>query len=30
MALRWPADFPEDCPLEEATPANGVYYYLET
>ena len=28
MALRWPADFPEDCPPEEAAPANGVYYYI--
>ena len=28
MALRWPADFPEDCPPEEATLANGVYYYI--
>lgn len=28
MVLRWPADFPEDCPPEEARPANGVYYYI--
>ena len=28
MALRWPADFPDDCPPEEAEPANGVYYYI--
>ena len=28
MVLRWPADFPEDCPPEEAQTANGVYYYI--
>ena len=28
MVLRWPADFPEDCPPEEAQPADGVYYYI--
>ena len=28
MALRWPADFPDDCPPEEAEPANGVYYRI--
>lgn len=26
MSLRWPADFPENCPPEEAYPTNGVYY----
>ena len=28
MALGWPADFPDDCPPEEATPADGIYYYI--
>lgn len=28
MAVRWPADFPEDCPPEEANPAGGVFYYV--
>ncbi|MCY4415361.1 MAG: hypothetical protein OXE87_03505 [Chloroflexi bacterium] len=28
MTLRWPPDFPEDCPPEEASPANGIYYYI--
>ena len=28
MAIRWPADFPDDCPPEEAEPANGVYYCI--
>ena len=28
MVLRWPADFPEDCPPEEANPAGGVYYRI--
>ncbi len=30
MVLRWPADFPENCPPEESSPANGVYYYIVT
>ena len=28
MLLRWPEDFPEDCPPEEADLANGVYYRI--
>ena len=28
MTLRWPPDFPEDCPPEEASPANGIYYRI--
>ena len=28
MVLRWPADFPEDCPPEEAQPPRGVFYYI--
>ena len=28
MLLRWPEDFPEDCPPEEADLANGVFYYI--
>ena len=28
MTSRWPADFPEDCPPEEATPASGVFYRI--
>ena len=28
MALRWPADFPEDCPPAEAAPADGIYYRI--
>ena len=28
MVLRWPADFPEDCPPDEAYPAIGVYYRI--
>ena len=28
MALRWPADFPEDCPPEEVAPADGVFYRI--
>ena len=24
----WPSDFPDDCPPEEAAPANGVYYRI--
>lgn len=28
MAIRWPTDYPENCPPEEASPANGIYYYI--
>ena len=28
MLLRWPPGFPEDCPPQEAYPANGVYYRI--
>ena len=24
----WPSDFPEDCPPEQASPANGTYYRI--
>ena len=24
----WPPDFPDDCPPEDAVPANGVYYRI--
>ena len=28
IAYRWPADFPPDCPPEEALPADGVFYRI--
>ena len=28
MLLHWPADFPEDCPPEQAYLTNGVYYRI--
>ena len=28
MVLRWPADFPENCPPEGANPAGGIFYRI--
>ena len=28
VSWNWPADFPEDCPPEQAVPANGTYYRI--
>ncbi len=28
LVLKWPLDFPGDCPPESSVPANGSYYYI--
>ena len=28
VSYTWPADFPEDCPPEQALPADGTYYRI--
>ena len=28
VSWNWPADFPDDCPPEDAVPAGGVYYRI--
>ena len=28
VSWNWPPDFPEDCPPEDAVPADGVYYRI--
>ena len=28
VSWNWPADFPEDCPPEQAAPADGTYYRI--
>ena len=28
ISWNWPADFPDNCPPEEAAPADGIYYRI--